>query len=121
MARTNDDSWKADVERSIIASTRAMLGDVQVDWPSAPARGRRAEELIINKSRAVGRSEKQPIGIGGKCLNCFKVWNVSQSDVRKALHCPDCNGFIVTPSGRVHSRVFWEGEEDALKKLPVLK
>lgn len=123
MANKTHDDWKAEVERQIIASTRAMLGDdVQFDWPG----GRQPEpKTVITKSRSVGFSEliqpkRKPIGIGGKCLNCHKAWNVTGASLWKALQCTDCNGFIVTPSGRVHRRVYLEGEEDQLRKLPKL-
>jgi ferredoxin len=103
------------------------------EWPAPPARGRRVEEAQkIKETIMTGRlrcgephtsasPQPVPIGVAGKCLNCFKVWNVSGVNTMKALRCPDCEGFVITPSGRVNSRVFWSGEEEALAKLPVLE
>ncbi|MNM65796.1 hypothetical protein D3C81_772580 [compost metagenome] len=101
-----DGNWKADVERSLISSAMEMFGgDVRIEG---------ASHYSKPKPKA---PEKRPIAIIAVCLNCKKRWNISNKDVGKEIRCKDCGGYIITPSGKVFSKVYWTGEEKAVRRF----
>lgn len=75
-------------------------------------------EIIIGQNGQSNNPERKPVGVEAMCWSCNKVWNVSLLPTdAKGVKC-DCNGYVVTPSGKIMSRPIYDEFES---RAPLLE
>jgi hypothetical protein len=61
-------------------------------------------------------TEKTPVGTEAMCWKCNKIWNVTTLPANATAVKCSCGGYVVSPSGKVMSRPFYN-EFDSMAPL----